>query len=231
MVLLQNGPVETQYGIGLHLRWFYLSRFYDERQWNKEQARDNACWQGAYIMDILAIYKWTAIITGGIFLIQFAASLFGLDGLDDADSFDHAGEGFGGALLSFLSVRNVVCFLLAFSVTGYFGIKDYNWGSLSAVFGVTAGVGLVAFNMYLMRALSKLKRDTSVDETELPGRTALVVFPILANRAGQGKIDVKVDGKVMNLFALTDESEDLLRNTPVVIDHVLDGWIVLVRKQ
>jgi hypothetical protein len=182
-------------------------------------------------MDILAIYKWTAIITGGIFLIHLAASLFGFDGLDDADGFDHAGEGLGGALLSFLSVRNVVCFLLAFSVTGYFGIRDYAWGPLSAVFGVAAGTGLVLFNMFLMRSLSRLRRDTSVDESELPGREALVVFPILAGRSGQGKIDVKVDGKVMNLLALTDEAEDLPRNTPVVIDHILDGWIALVRKK
>ena len=183
-------------------------------------------------MDILSIYKWTAIITGGIFLIQLAASLFGVDGgLDDADGFDHAGDGLGGALLSFLSVRNVVCFLLAFSITGYFGIRDYAWGPLSAVFGAVAGAGLVAFNMFLMRALSRLKRDTSVEEDELPGRSALVVFPVLPNRSGQGKIDVKVDGKVMNLLALTDESEELPRNTPVVIEQVLDGWVVLVRKK
>ena len=193
-------------------------------------------------MDILALYKWTAIITGGIFLFQLGAGLFGLDGadgLDDAGGFDSAGHdvghggghGFGGALLSFLSVRNVVCFLLAFSVTGYFGLRDYNWGPLGTVFGVAAGVGLVAFNVFLMRSLSRLRRDTSVDESELPGRAALVVFPVLAARSGKGKIDITVDGRVLNLLAVTDEAEDLPRTTPVVVERVLEGWIVLVRRQ
>ena len=161
----------------------------------------------------------------------------GLDGAGDTGGFDgadlngHGGHGFGGALLSFLSVRNVICFLLAFSVTGYFGIRDYHWGPLGTVIGIAAGVGLVAFNVFLMRSLSRLKRDTSVDESELPGRDALVVFPILAARSGQGKIDITVDGRVLNLLAVTDETEDLPRNTPVVVERVLEGWIVLVRRK
>ena len=187
-------------------------------------------------MDILSIYKWTAIISGGVFLFQLASSLFGFDGVDSLDDggFDGAdsgGHGAGGVLFSFLSVRNVVCFLMAFSVTGYFGIRDYAWGPLSAVFGAAAGVGLVAFNMFLMRSLSRLKRDTSVREDELPGREALVVFPVLAARSGKGKIDVTVEGRVLNLLAVTDEPEDLPRDTLVVVERVLEGWIVLVRKK
>ena len=153
----------------------------------------------------------------------------GADGLDGGGL--DGGHDLGGALFSFISVRNVICFLLAFSITGYFGIRDYAWGPLSAVFGVVAGVGLVLFNMLLMRGLSRLRRDTSVEESELAGHEALVVFPVLAARSGQGKVNVTVDGKVMTLQAVTDEAEDLPRNTPVVVDHVLEGWIVLVRKK
>lgn len=193
-------------------------------------------------MDLVELYKWTAILSGAAFLIQLAATLFGFDDIfgDHADSSgadgagldagDGHGFGFGHVFLSFLSVRNVICFLLAFSVTGYYGITAYGLGGMATLLGVVAGVGLVFFNIYMMRALSGLKRDTTVRAEELPGRPATVVFPVLAKRSGQGKINITVDGKTMTLFALTDEEEELPRNARVVVEQVLEGWIALVRR-
>lgn len=185
-------------------------------------------------MDILELYKWTAIISGGVFLVQLASSLFGdFDtdadggGLDGGD----AGHGMGHVLLSFISVRNVVAFLLAFSVTGYFGIRDYGFGPLSFVPGIAAGCALVLFNVYLMRGLASLKRDTEVSEKEVEGLTAMVSFPILPARSGEGKITVTVAGKFMTLQAITDEEVRLERNTEVVVERVLEHWIVLVRQK
>ena len=34
----------------------------------------------------------------------------------------------------------------------------------------------------------------------------------------------------MTLFALTDEAEELPRNAAVVVEQVLEGWVILVRK-
>ncbi len=192
-------------------------------------------------MELAALYKWTAMISGAAFLLQLLATLFGFDhlfgdhdtsGADGAftDAGDGHGFGFGHTFLSFLSVRNVVCFLLAFSVTGYYGLTSYNLDGLASLLGVVAGVALVFFNIYMMRALSGLKRDTTVYGSELPGRHATVVFPVLPRRSGQGKVNVTVDGRTMTLFALTDEPEELPRNAGVVVEQVLEGWVVLVRK-
>ena len=192
-------------------------------------------------MELVALYKWTAIISGVAFLLQLFATLFGFDDIfgDHGDTsgadgmhegMDGHGFGFGHTFLSFLSVRNVVCFLLAFSVTGYYGVTTYNLGGMATFLGVAAGVGLVFFNIYMMRALSRLKRDTTVRTDEMPGRPATVVFPVPGKRAGQGKISVTVDGRNMTLFALTDDPEDLPRNAGVVVEHIMEGWIALVRK-
>ncbi len=191
-------------------------------------------------MDLVVLYKWTAIISGAAFLLQLAATLFGFDdifgdhadasGAEGADLGGADGHGFGHVFLSFLSVRNVICFLLAFSVTGYYGITTYNLGGMATPLGIVAGLALVFLNIYMMRALSGLKRDTTVRESELPGRRATVVFPVLPKRSGQGKVNVTVDGRTMTLFALTDEAEELPRNAAVVIEQVLEGWVILVRK-
>lgn len=193
-------------------------------------------------MDLVLLYKWTAIISGVAFLLQLASTLFGFDdifgdhgdtsGADGAgmDAADGHGFGFGHVFLSFLSVRNVICFLLAFSVTGYYGTTTYHLGGLAGLLGAVAGVGLVFFNIFMMRALSGLKRDTTVEPGELAGRNATVVFPVLAKRSGQGKISITIDGRNMTLFAITDDPEDLPRNSGVVVEQVMEGWLVLVRK-
>ena len=188
-------------------------------------------------MDILEMYKWTAIISGAVFLIQLLSSLFDFHGDFDTDMDTEgldggdAGHGMGHVLLSFISVRNVVAFLLAFSVTGYFGIRDYGFGPLSFAPGVVAGCALVLFNMYLMRVLASLKRDTEVSEHEVEGLTGIVSFPILPARSGEGKITVTVAGKFMTLQAITDEEVRLERNTEVVVERVMDHWIALVRQK
>ena len=184
-------------------------------------------------MDLLTLYKWTAIISGVAFIGQL---LFGLVGLDhdldfDSPGGDHDGAEMGHALLSFVSVRNVVCFLLAFSVTGYFCVASYGLGGLSVLPGAVAGAALVFFNMFLLRSLSRLKRDTSVRPEELAGQDALVSFTILGERKGQGKVDVNFSGRMMTLFAVTDDPEDIPRNSRVIIEQVMEGWIVLVRRK
>ncbi len=184
-------------------------------------------------MDMLALYKWTAIISGGIFLVQLLSNLFDFSGdMDDVGtSMEAAGDGMGDVLLSFISVRNVVAFLLAFSVTGYFGIRDYGFGALSFIPGILAGSALVIFNMYLMRMLASLKRDTGVSPEELEGISATVVFPILPKRSGQGKINLTISKKLMTLQAISDDPEKLERNTEVEVEKILDQWVALVKRK
>ncbi len=182
-------------------------------------------------MDMLALYKWTAIVTGILFLLQLVSNLFDFGFDTDEAGADAGGADGGSVLFSFISVRNVVSFLLAFSITGYFGIRDYGFGALSFIPGILAGTGMVIFNMYLIRALAGLKRDTSVNKEELEGLSATVIFPILANRSGQGKINVTVAKKLMTLQAVSDDTEKLERNTEVVIEKIMDQWVALVRRK
>ena len=198
-------------------------------------------------MDLMEIYKWTAIVSGAAFLLQLLSTMFGFDSDMDTDTdadmsmdggvdhggADHGGHhlGFGNIFLSFISIRNVVSFFLAFSITGYFGMRDYNFGQYSLLPGIVAGLALVAFNMYLIRSLASIKRDTSVSKTELEGKEGLVIFPVLATRSGQGKINVTVSQKIMTLYAITDDPEDIPKNCPIIVEQVLEGWIVLVKRK
>ncbi len=169
----------------------------------------------------------TGVFSTLIFVIQLVLSLVGMDGDSDADSNIDASDA-GFALGDGFTIRNGVSFLMGFS---WGGLMAYEWGLthvlLVAFIGFVLGSFLVAFNMLLLFAMSKLKHEGNVRLENAIDEEAIVTLTIPQSRTGVGKVRVSIQGRLKEYHAVTD-GEALSRNASVtVID--LSGSQLVVR--
>ncbi len=165
-----------------------------------------------------------AVFSTLVFALQFVMSLLGLGGhhLIDIDS-DNDGLSLGDVF----TLRNGVCFLMGFS---WGGLMADSWGLgyslLDAMVGFLAGSTLVAVNMGLLVAMSRLRHDGSIQIENAIAQHATVTLSIPARRGGIGKVMVPIQGRLTEYQAVTD-GDVLRRHTAVIVRAVAGSRLVV----
>jgi hypothetical protein len=80
---------------------------------------------------------------------------------------------------------------------------------------------------YLM---SKLSYSGTLQMENAIGKTGNVYLPIPARRAGVGKVQIKVQGAVRTLDAMTEELEDIKSGSIVEVLEIINQNILIVRQ-
>jgi membrane protein implicated in regulation of membrane protease activity len=185
------------------------------------------------------LYTLCAVLGGTLFLCQLAASLLGLGGDHDTDachdvSGDHdashdAGHdgGHGLCLHGLFNFRALVVGITFFGLTGR--VAGANQLSGLAVFAIAAGAGLVALvsMALLMQALSKLQHDGTLRIQQALGEEGSVYLTIPANKSGLGKVMITVQGRLMELPAVSSQGE-LKAGTKVEVVDIVDSNTLVV---
>lgn len=93
---------------------------------------------------------------------------------------------------------------------------------------LVAGLVAMALVAYAMRAMVRLEHDASVRVDRAIGQAGTVYIPIPAAHGGAGKVLVILQGRTVELQAVTNESEPLPTGAAVVVVDVRDGDTALV---
>jgi hypothetical protein len=146
------------------------------------------------------IFLFCAALGGGVLVLQLILSMVGLVDHDFGDT--HHGD--AGDALNLLSVRSLSAGLAFFGLTGM-GLQALGFHVLlaipvAAVAGVTAAV-LVA---YAMRLMLSMEEDGTFDIQRIVGASGTVYLSIPAARAGPGKVHLTVDGRHLELPAVSE---------------------------
>ena len=165
-----------------------------------------------------AVYFWAALIGCTMLVIQVILQIIGLGGEHDMDStspdtdFDHGGVGDhdpahgteGNIFFGILSFKTLVAFAGIFGLTGL--SLEGAVTSATHRIGIAALAGLVAMIVvaYMMRALYNLGSSGSVVIRNAVGHQAEVYLRIPAKGEGRGKITVEIQGRTVELPAVTD---------------------------
>lgn len=176
---------------------------------------------------ITKAYWVIAIPATLIFLIQMMLLMFGFD-VDDAD-VDGAGDidVDGDAGFHLFTVRNLVIFLTVFSWSGIsFSESGLATGVTMAVSFVIATV-VMFFVAWMFKKISTLGESGNFKISKAVGCMGTVYIPIPSK--GRGKIQAKVDGRLVELEAVTDSEEDLSTGAMVEVTEVVNGQIVKVK--
>ena len=157
-----------------------------------------------------------------LFLIQTLFSFITGGDHDDADSFD------GDDGYQFFTIKNLIAF---FTMFGWAGLAAYKGGiptTFVIVIALAAGVTMVLIMYFLMRQSSKLKHSGTLQMRNAIDRIGETYLRIPARRSGVGKVQVQVQGRLMELDAMTDDPEDIVTGRPIKVVNILSNQILLV---
>jgi hypothetical protein len=199
---------------------------------------------------LTTFFIFCAVIGGVIFICQFVMLLVGFGG-EDADFsgdvpddipddipddmpdvtdaqgtvVDHGSSWIFGAI----SLRTVVAATLFFGLFGLAAKQASTSDALSIVIAVIGG-GLAFFGMHwVMKTLYKLGQDSTVRIDRAVGCRGSVYVPIPPNKSGTGKIQLKLQNRIMEFAAMTSADDKLPTGARVEVVSLVSPTTVEVR--
>jgi membrane protein implicated in regulation of membrane protease activity len=182
-----------------------------------------------------------AVGTTGVLIVFLVLMIMGMDegstydGMNsgdfdfDVDVFnDEPLSAFSGlriltirGILTFLSIGGWVAYLLSSILPPFF----------ASVIGAIAGLIAAYLLALAFRASLKLESIGNVDYRNAIGKSAAVYIRIPKKNLGRGQVSMNVQGKLTEIDAVTEEEEDLIRNTEVVVVSLLDETTLVVKRK
>jgi len=172
------------------------------------------------------IYLYCLLLGGIVLIVQILLGLFaGSDSLPEPLQLGEAGAEDG---LDLLSVRTIAAGTLLFGATGLWlasrGMPTLVHAPLAAIAGVGAAIGTA----YLTRQILKLESDGSLRLENAVGESGTVYLPVPAQREGYGMIQLALQGRTVELRAVSDAAAVLPTGAAVIVVALLDGDTVEV---
>lgn len=176
------------------------------------------------VLGAVTTFFITCALTGSaILLLQLLLGAAGVS--DDADAQSGEGAHVG---LDLLSVRALSAGLAAFGVGGMLGMRTPLGAVAGLVLGSILGAGAALGVAWVMRSMLRLESDGSLQLENAIGATAHVYLGIPPMKEGTGKVHVVVQGRTVELSAVTAHDAPLLTGASVVVIDVVGGGVVEV---
>jgi len=185
----------------------------------------------AELSSIERTYWIIALIGSAIFVVIFILTFIGgtgdADMVDDAASFeaDDGGVGF-----QFFTFKNVIAFFTIFGWTGIVCLESDLNHLLTVVIATVAGLIMMVITSSIFFYMSKLAQSGTLKIQNAVGLIGEVYLPIGSNRSKVGKIQLKVQGSLRELEAITDSETELATSSIVKVVDVVSAELLLVEK-
>ena len=177
------------------------------------------------------IFYSVAIISSLALFVRFLLDLFGISSdivnleADPASMLDHDSG------LGVLSSHTIIAFAVGFGWSGVILSKFHSLPIFaSVILAVLVGCVFGGIVIYLISAINRLTASGNVDSNNAKGCSGVVYLTVPAKRSGQGYVKIKIQGRLREYPAVTEENEDLVSNTPIKVSEVLESGIMLIHK-
>jgi hypothetical protein len=169
------------------------------------------------------VYLACAVFGALLLVLQIAGGFAGGDA-DAHDAGHHAGHG----VAPLPPLRVLSAAVAAFGLAGL-GLRAAGVGPTLAAAGAVA-LALAAGGSVaaLTRALLRFERDGVVRLSGAVGRPATVYVPIPAAGGGAGKVQLALQGRLVEATAVSAEPAALATGAPVVVVDVTEGETLVV---
>lgn len=165
-----------------------------------------------------------ALLFSLLFLLQTILSFFIGDGAD-LDAFGDDGH---GDATSFFTVRNLIVF---FTMFGWSGLAAYKGGLHNAVvvlIALLSGTAMVALLLFIMKRAAGMRQSGTLQLKNAISQVGETYLRIPGGRSGMGKVQVQVQGRLVELDAMTDDPADIASGRPIKVVSTLNERILLV---
>ena len=188
------------------------------------------------------VYLACAAVGGTLLVIQFVTTVVGLGGEDvdfdvganvpdDLDFGDPGGDAavYGSTwIFTVISFKTLVAAFTFFGLAGMAG-QSAGWPNISALFvALVAGLSVMFMVHWLMQGLHKLNHDGSVRIERAVGKRGTVYVPIPPGKEGEGKVQMRLQNRIVELKAVTSQTEKLPTGASVEVVQILTPTTVEV---
>ena len=180
---------------------------------------------------------WAVTLTASlIFIIQTVMTFLGADA--DSTDFDmDVDTSMDGADLSNIegganlyTFRNFVNFFLGFGWSAILLQSSVKSTGLLIVLSVLVGIALVVAVMYLFKWLSSMQQSGNINVYKAAvGCLGKCYLVIPGERAGEGKVQISIQGAVREYNAVTD-GDTIKTGTPIRVVEAIDTNTLLVEE-
>ncbi|UMB53120.1 hypothetical protein MKD41_12340 [Lutibacter sp. A64] len=175
-------------------------------------------------------YWMVALIGSTIFLIIFILTFIGGGDSDmEADADDFVADD-GGVGFQFFTFKGLVGFFTIFGWTGIVCINEGLSTIPTLIISSFAGLLMMVLTSLLFFWMHNLAESGTLKIKNAVGVICEVYLPIGANRSKMGKVQIKVQGSLRELEAITDNDEELKTGTMVKVIEIVSAEILLVQK-
>ena len=172
------------------------------------------------------IYFVLGCVASALLLIQFIMLLIGFAGDGDIDIGGDGGPDFDGDAdggIGIFTLKGLVGF---FAIGGWVGVACV-MGGLQDGWTIVVSIicGLVAFVAigFAYKAIRKLQADGAIDNRNAIGKVAEVYLKVPAKGEGHGKLSIVIQGKLVEMDAVTDETEPIPSGREVKVISLIGG--------
>ena len=196
------------------------------------------------------IFALIAIPTTGVLLIQTIIMLFGI-GMDsdidldgDIDADVDAGDGLFGDgeidsdidptglnSLRVFTVRGIIAFFVVFGWSGFMLDRANISLWINIPVSAIAGFVMMCILAVMMKGIMKLRNDGNIDTKNALGTSGKVYLTIPPSRKGEGKVNVLLQGKYVELEAVTDEEEAIHTGAEIVVTGISGQTTLVVKRK
>lgn len=185
----------------------------------------NAWWTGLSFS--LKFYWILAIPFTLFFLLQLFLSFFGGGDVPD-DTPDAEVEADTGIGFQFFTLKNLIAFFTIFSWTGIACIDSGLSETTSAIVAFVAGLIMMLIMASLFYFLAKASGNGTMKFKKAIGKSGQVYLTIASKRSGIGQVQIKVQGTLRTLDAMTDEADNIPTGTMVTVKDIVNENVLLV---
>ena len=181
-------------------------------------------WEGLSL--ILKIYWGLAIPFTLFFILQLIMTFVAGDVMDDTP--DAEVEADSGVAFQFFTLKNLVAFFTIFSWTGIATIDSGLSIGLSVFVSTLAGLAMMGIMGGMMYFISKTNVSGTLKMKNALGQVGEVYLGLQPKRGSIGKVQIKVQGSVRTLDALTDDDDDIPTGKVITVSDIINDNILLV---
>jgi membrane protein implicated in regulation of membrane protease activity len=185
----------------------------------------NAWWTGLSFS--LKFYWILAIPFTLFFLLQLFLSFFGGGDVPD-DTPDAEVEADTGIGFQFFTLKNLIAFFTIFSWTGIACIDSGLSETTAGIVAFAAGLIMMLIMASLFYFLAKASGNGTMKFKKAIGKSGQVYLTIAGKRSGLGQVQIKVQGTLRTLDAMTDETDNIPTGTMVMVKDIVNENVLLV---
>lgn len=174
---------------------------------------------------------WIIAAIGSIFFLIMLVTTFVTGGADvdiDADmdaDFDMDGGGF-----HFFTIKNLVAFFTIFGWSGIAAIDADMSKPITILIATICGLVMMFIMALLFYLVNKLNDSGTLIVKNALGAIGEVYLTVGADRSKIGKVNVRIQGALREMEALTDEETDLKMGTVIKVIEVTNNGILIIEK-